>query len=172
MIDRLDIMPGTEDIPAELTGGGESASASGARLLLIVTALLVVFGLTMLYSTSSMLYAPKLPNGVMGMKYFRMQILWLILGLGSAVTVFLAGYRRVAAWWPFLLGGVFLLLVAALFTKEINGAHRWLNIRLPGLGTVGIQPSEFAKVALALTVSKYCSDVSRNRFGCSRGFQR
>ena len=161
MIGQFNTMPHPEDLPAELSDGGGAAAASGARILLIVTAVLVVFGLTMLYSTSSMFYAPKLPSGVMGMKYFRMQLIWLALGSFSAVAVFLAGYRRVAALWPFLLGTVFLLLIAALFTKEINGAHRWLNIRLPGLGTVGIQPSEFAKVALALTVSKYCADHLR-----------
>lgn len=161
MIDRFGMMPRPEEIRADLSDGSESATASASRDLLIVTSLLIVFGLTMLYSTSSTLYAPNLPNGVMGMKYFRMQIIWLVLGTISAATVFVAGYRRVASWWPFLLGGVFILLIAALFTKEINGAHRWLNIRLPVLGTVGIQPSEFAKIALALTVSKYCADHLR-----------
>ena len=161
MTGGFDTMPHPEELPAEFSGDGEAAARRAQWVLLLVTAALVMFGLTMLYSTSSMLYAPKSPSGVMGMKYFRMQLLWLTLGLGSAAAVFLAGYRRVAALWPALAGVVFLLLMAALFSKSINGAHRWLNLRLPGLGTVGIQPSEFAKVVLALMVSKYCSDHLR-----------
>ncbi len=141
-----------EEIPAELVTSRTDAVVSGVRDLLIVTGLLVAFGLTMLYSTS---------YGIAGIKYFRMQIIWLLLGTGSGLTVFLLGYRRIASWWPFLMGGVFLLLMVAMCSKEVNGAHRWINLTIPGLGKVGIQPSEFAKVILALTVSKYCADHLR-----------
>ncbi len=123
-----------------------------AGMLLVVTGLLAAFGLTMLYSTS---------YGLVGIKYFKMQLIWLLLGMTSGITVFLFGYRRVAGWWPVMWWGVMILLGAALCSKEINGAHRWINIAIPGLGKVGIQPSEFAKVVLALTVSKYCADHLR-----------
>ncbi len=152
MIGRMQMMPPQEKLPAEFLGGSESAAISASRVLLIVTTLLVVFGLTMLYSTS---------YGVAGMKYFRMQLIWLMLGLSVGTTVFLIGYRRVAAMWPILVGIVLVLLVWALFSKEVNGAHRWIQLKIPGLGRVGIQPSEFAKVILALTVAKFCSDYLR-----------
>lgn len=152
MIGRMQMMPPPDKLPAEFLGGSANAAAAAARDLLIITTLLVVFGLTMLYSTS---------YGVAGMKYFRMQLLWLTLGVGMGTTVFMLGYRRVASWWPFLVGGVLVLLVFALFSKEVNGAHRWIQLRLPGLGRIGIQPSEFTKVILALTTAKYCSDHYR-----------
>ena len=152
MIGRVQMMPPPEKLPGEILGGSENAAASAARTLLIVTSLLLVFGLTMLYSTS---------YGVVGSKYFRLQFLWLTMGAGSGITVYLLGYRRVASWGPVLACVVFLLLLAALCTKEVNGAHRWLQMRLPGLGKVGIQPSEFAKITLALVTAKYCSDNLR-----------
>ena len=152
MIGKMQMMSPQENLPAEFLGNSESAAASAARDLLIVTTLLVVFGLTMLYSTS---------YGVAGIKYFRVQIIWLVLGMGTGLTVFLMGYRRVAALWPFLILVVLGLLAAALFSPEVNGAHRWIQLRIPGLGKIGIQPSEFSKVILALTVAKYCSDHLR-----------
>ena len=152
MIGRMQMMSQQEKLPAEFLGGDENAAAGAARVLLVITTILVVFGLTMLYSTS---------YGVAGMKYFRMQLIWLTLGMGMGGAVFLVGYRRVASWWPVLVGGVLVLLVIALFSKEVNGAHRWIQIRLPGMGRLGIQPSEFAKVILALTTAKYCSDHYR-----------
>lgn len=46
------------------------------------------------------------------------------------------------------------LLIAVLFTKPINGARSWL-----GIGSVGIQPSEFAKLGMALMLSYQISGI-------------
>jgi len=43
-----------------------------------------------------------------------------------------------------------LLLVIVLFTPEVNGSHRWIQI-----GGYSFQPSEFAKIMTILMVSKY-----------------
>jgi cell division protein FtsW len=56
--------------------------------------------------------------------------------------------------------GVLILLTVAFFSKPVNGAHRWIFIRLPGL-SMSIQPSEFAKLVMALFVSGYCSQNFR-----------
>ena len=45
--------------------------------------------------------------------------------------------------------GVALMGLALLFGPEINGAHRWLRI-----GTLQLQPSEFAKLALVVLVAR------------------
>jgi len=42
------------------------------------------------------------------------------------------------------------LLVAVYFFPAIHGAHRWVRV-----GRVGLQPSEFAKIAYVLAVAKY-----------------
>lgn len=43
-----------------------------------------------------------------------------------------------------------LLLVIVLFTPEVNGSHRWIQI-----GNYSFQPSEFAKIMTILMASKY-----------------
>ncbi len=48
----------------------------------------------------------------------------------------------------------FLLLIAVLFSKEIKGAHRW--IQLPFLGN--FQPSEFAKFTVVLIIAKFLDE--------------
>ena len=44
-----------------------------------------------------------------------------------------------------------------LFGKEINGARSWY-----GIGSMTLQPSEFAKFATALAIAKYISDLQTN----------
>lgn len=49
------------------------------------------------------------------------------------------------------------LLGLFLFGKNINGATSWYSF-----GSFGLQPSEFAKAATALALSKYVSDIQTN----------
>ncbi len=112
--------------------------------LVTVVTILVASGLVMLYSAS---------YGRAGMKFFSNQLIWVGLGLAGAATVFVIGYRKMAELSLIWIILSFLALVSCLFFKPINGAHRWIQ-----LGSFSIQPSEFAKVAVALFVAKYCSD--------------
>ncbi len=150
MEDRRIIRFGKSEAAGE---GGEcvnpGAVASAMRSLLLVTTILIVFGLTMLYSASF---------GHAGLTYFRKQLLWVALGLAAAVTVFITGYRKLADTSPIWMGVCFVALMAAKFLfPPVNGASRW--IRLPG--GASIQPSEFAKVAIVLFVAHYCTEHPR-----------
>ncbi|MCA0132999.1 rod shape-determining protein RodA [Winogradskyella alexanderae] len=49
------------------------------------------------------------------------------------------------------------LLGLFIFGKDVNGARSWY-----GIGSMTIQPSEFAKFATALAVAKYISDLQTN----------
>jgi rod shape determining protein RodA len=49
---------------------------------------------------------------------------------------------------------MFLLLLVPLIGKEVGGNKAWL-----GIGSFGVQPSEFAKFATALAVAKYMGSV-------------
>ncbi len=57
---------------------------------------------------------------------------------------------------------IYLVAILALvglfiFGKDVNGARSWY-----GIGSMTIQPSEFAKFATALAVAKYISDIQTN----------
>ena len=119
--------------------------------LLVLTTILVVFGLTMLYSAS---------YGQAGLAYFKKQLLWVGLGSTAAAVVIFAGYRKLAALSPFFMGISFvLLLIAKFYFKSVKGGERWLRF-----GGITIQPSEFAKIAIILFVSYYCSEHQRTFF--------
>lgn len=117
-------------------------------IALCVTALvLLLFGLAALYSTSF---------GIQGSAsyYFVRQLQWGAIGLAGFAAVILAGYKKLSSLgWLFMILIVALLLAALCFSP-VKGARRW--IRLPG--GISIQPSEYAKVVIALFMAKFCSD--------------
>ncbi|MFD2612896.1 putative lipid II flippase FtsW [Paenibacillus gansuensis] len=116
-------------------------------LLLILTLLLVGFGLVMVFSASSAiaLTHPKLHDALY---YTKRQAMWI--GLGTVVMLFVMNipYSRFKVlFFPmFLLSVLLLVLVAIPSIGEVrNGARSWF-----GIGSLGIQPSELAKVAIIL----------------------
>lgn len=64
-------------------------------------------------------------------------------------------YERFAS--VIYLGAILALLGLFVFGKDVNGARSWY-----GIGSMTIQPSEFAKFATALAVAKYISDLQTN----------
>lgn len=120
-------------------------------ILIFAAALLTFFGLTMIYSAS---------YGSEAMRYFKSQIFWICIGIAGGVTAYYTGYKNLIKWSPLMVAGVLILLVIAFFSKPVNGAHRWIFIRLPGI-SMSLQPSEFAKLTMALYVSGYCSQNFR-----------
>jgi cell division protein FtsW len=76
--------------------------------------------------------------------FLTKQALWSVLGLAVLVVAMRVDYRtyRNEAFIWSLLGVVVLMLVVVLFGAPVNGTRRWF-----GVGGLGIQPSELAKVA-------------------------
>ncbi len=121
--------------------------------LFVTVAVLLLFGLTMLYSASYHTH---------GTYYFFTQLMWLSISLFAGIAVFLVGFRALANWSSFLLFFLVVLLTLAVTCYEpTNGAYRWLKIDIGGF-KASIQPSEFVKVVLPLYVGKYCADHFRN----------
>ena len=127
-------------------------SAVSALGLTVVTIVLLFFGLTMLYSASFTLT---------GTVYFTKQLFWILAGFAAGGAVFLLGYQRICKLRGPLLLICWVLLVMALFFKPYNGAYRWIRFPLPGLGTVALQPSEFAKIAMCIWVASFCTFYAR-----------
>jgi cell division protein FtsW len=119
-----------------------------ARLLVLVTLALVAFGLVMVYSATS---APAaLGNGDPGY-YLKRQAIYATLGLVLMVVISRFDFRALRQLAPALvLTSLVLLLAVLALGQAVNGARRWIAV-----GPAVFQPSELAKVALAVWAAAY-----------------
>jgi cell division protein FtsW len=116
------------------------------HLLVLVTLGLVAFGLVMVYSASS---ARAMLAAGDPAYYLKRQALYALLGLAALALFSRLDFRALRFAGGPLLGASFVLLVAVLaLGTEVNGARRWLST-----GVLDFQPSELAKLALALWVA-------------------
>ena len=138
----VDVAPaGRVDLPdAGLQRGWEPAA------LVVLTLLLLAFGLVTLYSASSVL---ALRQGLPDTFFVVRQAAGAVVGLAVLGVLAFVPYR-VWGWlaWPLLAVAVALVVALILpgneaLAPEVNGARRWLV-----LGGVRFQPSEVAKIAL------------------------
>ena len=111
--------------------------------LLISVLALILFGMVMLYSTSSYNGLVKFGDSFY---YLKKQFFATSLGLAAMYMVANIDYH---VWACVSIGGYILsaiLSTLVLFIgQEINGSKRWL-----AFGPLSFQPSEFAKVALII----------------------
>jgi rod shape determining protein RodA len=82
--------------------------------------------------------------------YLRPQMIYSFLAVAAMLAASMANYRLLIRYSYAILLVSLVLLAAAYFFPAINGAHRWIRI-----GPVGLQPSEFAKVAFVLALAQY-----------------
>ena len=83
-------------------------------------------------------------------RYSRQQLVWAALGLAVFVAVSLPNYRLLARWSYVALAVSLVSLLAVYAFPAVNGAHRWIR-----LGPIGVQPSEFAKLAFIAALAQY-----------------
>ncbi len=113
---------------------------------------MLIFGISTVYSVA---FNPENPNIFSFDEKYGKQILWLCVSLFLGLIVFLIDsdvYRKFA--FPIYLF-VLSLLVLVLFMPPIHGARAWI-----GVGSMGIQPAEFGKIAVSLLLAKYISELS------------
>ncbi len=117
------------------------------KVLFTCVVLLVGFGLVMVYSASSAVARSEASRGagLLGNPFLVKQGLAAALGMALLLVAMHVDYRLLkrplVAWGA--LGVVVALLVAVLFSPELNGTRRWFF-----LGGFSLQPSEIAKLAL------------------------
>lgn len=86
-----------------------------------------------------------------GEAFHKTQLVWVILSVLVALAVALIDMRFFQQISPIVFWGTVLLLVLVLiFGREINHSRRWFD-----LGPMALQPSEFAKPALVLFLSRF-----------------
>ena len=111
------------------------------KVLFTATLLLVCTSVIMVYSASALLALDRFQQPYL---FVIRQVMWTLLGLGVlwiAMHLDYRTYRNDTLIWT-LLGIVALTLVGVLFFPPVNGTRRWF-----GIGGLGIQPSELAKMA-------------------------
>ncbi len=120
--------------------------------MLLITALLVMFGCVMVYSASSV-YAEQYHDDN---TYFIARHLVFLL-LSVAFTAVVVRFCTPRFWFDmayplFGVSVIMLLLVLVMGSDLGSGAKRWLD-----LGIFTVQPSEIAKLALVLSLAKFLS---------------
>lgn len=126
-------------------------------LLLLSVALLVGLGITMLASTS---FFTEEGGGEDYVTLWR-QGMWVVLAIIGCTVTSLVDYNLWYRWRWWLLGAaVFGLLLCyewhlsqllgykPLIAARVNGAARWV-----GIGSLRLQPSEFAKIVLIMVLA-------------------
>jgi cell division protein FtsW len=119
-----------------------------SRLLVLVTLALVAFGLVMVYSATS---AAAAVGGNDPGYYLKRQAIYAAMGIALMLIAQRWDYRRLRPLAPALVLLSIVLLVAVLaIGPSVNGARRWISF-----GPAVFQPSELAKVALAVWAAAY-----------------
>jgi cell division protein FtsW len=128
----------------------KAPAALESRLLVLVTLGLVAFGLVMVYSATS---APAALARTDPVSYLKKQAIYALVGVSLMMFAARFDYRRLRPLAPSLvLVALFLCLAVLGVGTRINGARRWI-----GFGPLTFQPSELAKIALAVWAAAYFS---------------
>jgi rod shape determining protein RodA len=110
-------------------------------LLVLLILILATIGIAMQYSVAGGAWSP----------WAGPQAIRLIFGL---ILMFVLASAPIGWWmraaYPSYILSLLLLIAVEFFGRTGKGAQRWLD-----LGPVGLQPSEFMKIALVLALARY-----------------
>lgn len=135
-----------------------SKSKNSVWPFLFVTAALVFIGLIFIYSSSSV-FALEM-HGQSSFFVYK-QLFGLVLGLAGFFIAMLVPTKLVRKLSPYIYLstlGLTALTLLPQFALKVNGSSRWL--KLPG---IGLQPSEFLKLAFILYVAYLLQQKKYNR---------
>ena len=128
--------------------------------IFVPSALLIGAGLVMVFSASQM---QALADYGDMFHYIKRQLIWVVLGIGTMLLMMRLNLDNAKKLAPYVFAGAIISLVAVLIIgKTVGGAKRWIDV---GLGT--LQPSEFAKPALAFFLAWYYDMLEKSG---NRGF--
>ena len=121
-------------------------------VLLVSTAILVCFGLVMIYSASSISAMTSEDMGYNPFYYVQRQLGFAAAGVALAFIVSRIDYRAVVRNLQVPIWVVTIGMLAIIFTPiagaDAYGATRWISV-----GPFSFQPSEFAKITILISVS-------------------
>jgi len=118
------------------------------RFLLLVVISLLSLGLLAVYSATAVMAHETYGQSLRFVLHHLLAIA-IGLGLGLGCLALPSSMLRQSAKW-LVLASLVLLVLVLVWGAEIGGARRWFRI-----GRFGIQPSEFAQLALVLYLSEF-----------------
>ena len=118
------------------------------HILVLVTLGLTAFGLVMVYSATS---AAAALGGSDPSYYLKREAIYALVGVALLMVLYRADYRALRYLAPVLmLSSIGLCFAVLVIGQEVNGARRWLRV-----GPLSFQPSELAKISLAIWAAAY-----------------
>lgn len=126
-------------------------------VLLFSVLLISIFGLLMIYSASYVWAEYKFHDAF---KFVKNQGLFFLVGVCFMIMISRIDYRLYEKYSGKLLIGCLMLLILVLIPgigTVRNGSRSWF-----GIGSFGIQPSEFTKLALIIFTSRYLVRNEKN----------
>jgi len=133
-------------------------------ILLFAVIFISIFGVIMIYSSSSVWAEYKFNDAF---KYLKHQSIFLIIGIILMIIISKIPYTYYLNKANIILVVCFFLLILVLIPgigTVRNGSRSWF-----GIGGFGIQPSEFMKLALIIFVSKYLEKNEKDMSNIKRG---
>jgi rod shape determining protein RodA len=117
-----------------------------------IVAGIVLIGLSAVYSAT---YTQRGPSPL-----FYKQMVWIGMGFIAMLLMLIPDYHTVGRYAYVLYAVSLLLLVLVMFVGRTGmGAQRWLS-----LGPFAFQPSELAKLALALSLARYFAEAPKQDY--------
>jgi rod shape determining protein RodA len=129
-------------------------------VLIVCTLALAALGVLMVYS------ATRGTGSTPDRSFLIKQTMFVFIGLGVMAVATFIDYRRIRDFAWVLYGGAVLLLFLVLspFGSQVNGAQAWF-----ALGPFQLQPAEFTKLALIVTLgallAEWAGDIDLKRLG-------
>ncbi len=114
-------------------------------VLVLLLILIAGVSLTNLYSATYPIWDAG------GRQIFLKQIYWFLIGFAFFFTMVLFDYHYIERMaYPIYILSLGLLVVVLIIGSIFSGSQRWIS-----MGGITFQPSEFAKVALVIILSKF-----------------
>lgn len=134
-------------------------------IILFITVLcLIIFGIVMIYSSSSIWAEYKFSDPL---RFVKAQSVFFGFGIVVMLVLSKIDYKLYYKYANHILLICFILLVLVLIPGigiVRNGSRSWF-----GIGSLGIQPSEFAKIGLIIFVSKYLANNKKEIKNIKKG---
>lgn len=136
--------------------GGLNSSKKSRRnqrfdiMLFLAVLLIASFGILIIYSATR----NSMPGGVTDPAYYlKRQSIFLGAGVLLFAGLQFVNYRKIKDFWWIAAGiGIILLVAVLIFGYEVNNSRSWID-----LGLFPIQPAEFSKIFMIITISALLS---------------